>query len=903
MQSLFFFFLSIFTTFAPVKLDLKSFIETDSRIEVDEIDENKFVETDYLNANSKNGILWVQTEIPEDVSDDKLQFVFLGNEALHSAELYVQDENGHWNSAGRTGDSLKHLEKSAQGYHHIINLNGSKYRTDSRKTVKMRLKIDSPVSSLLTVCLMNIEEMHKVTSINNTVYVFLFGIFYIILFFIFYAKKIYKLSKTNSILFSCTLLLLLILQSERIIENYLTPAIFRGIHCYRLTLILICGIGASINRDLYNIYRSCFSNPQQWYKDFSNISVYFYVSALTLGVVQYALPVPYLFVSITNNAIIMLTFCLIIANTLLIIRFVPKPDMLMLFADNISFFLLITQISFYHFRFISPEKNVFKFFDNTPSCSTIIAAFILYFTSFYKFNRQLKTSLNALIEKKHTTDIYLLKKQKKNYILNNLMNNLSNPLQYLSSINKDIRDLIPASTSAEISKTISYTADFIKVITLLSEQKNDQEKIEIEQEPIDLGYITLESISENVSILRQNGCYVNVTENYRDGNYVYANKSILAITIRLILETVVRKALLKSNVQITSEYENFTYIFTAEFESEKLPSDFTKNYFSQESAQTDVADKLKNSWGTQLYVAKNIIEQLNGNLLVYATSSGIAIQLRIALKFYQPSEDITIPSNIDELENHENNTINDLKNNDSEKQSIFILEEDEILRNGCKRLLQNEYNISFFTHTDELFKAVDKIYPDLVFYSFSAPGTPLIQLLSENKKLISIPSIVTAKKISRKNTVQLLSMGISEIMIKPFPIDFLYYKANAIMKNRLMHREMIIKSITDTFRENFMSGSKSEASEKINVEKTLIEDAKKTFNRISDDIDFMAVLNSANLTTKETEIARLIADGKTDKEIASELGISTGTVAVHNKNLYKKLKIHSRAELIKKSGR
>ena len=65
----------------------------------------------------------------------------------------------------------------------------------------------------------------------------------------------------------------------------------------------------------------------------------------------------------------------------------------------------------------------------------------------------------------------------------------------------------------------------------------------------------------------------------------------------------------------------------------------------------------------------------------------------------------------------------------------------------------------------------------------------------------------------------------------------------------------------------------------------------------------MAILNSANLTSKEKEIARLIADGKTDKEIAAELNISTGTVAVHNKNLYKKLKIHSRAELIKKSGR
>ena len=117
-----------------------------------------------------------------------------------------------------------------------------------------------------------------------------------------------------------------------------------------------------------------------------------------------------------------------------------------------------------------------------------------------------------------------------------------------------------------------------------------------------------------------------------------------------------------------------------------------------------------------------------------------------------------------------------------------------------------------------------------------------------------------------------------------------------------MHREMIIKSITDSFRENFMTGSRITGSDKI-LERNFMEETKKTFNKVSDDFDFMAILNSANLTSKEKEIARLIADGKTDKEIAAELNISTGTVAVHNKNLYKKLKIHSRAELIKKSGR
>lgn len=61
-----------------------------------------------------------------------------------------------------------------------------------------------------------------------------------------------------------------------------------------------------------------------------------------------------------------------------------------------------------------------------------------------------------------------------------------------------------------------------------------------------------------------------------------------------------------------------------------------------------------------------------------------------------------------------------------------------------------------------------------------------------------------------------------------------------------------------------------------------------------------ALFISANLTKKEWDIAELIIQGKSDKEIASALDISTGTVAVHNKKIYKKLNVHSRAQLIEK---
>ena len=54
------------------------------------------------------------------------------------------------------------------------------------------------------------------------------------------------------------------------------------------------------------------------------------------------------------------------------------------------------------------------------------------------------------------------------------------------------------------------------------------------------------------------------------------------------------------------------------------------------------------------------------------------------------------------------------------------------------------------------------------------------------------------------------------------------------------------------------------------------------------------------LSSREKQIAELIISGKSDKDIAEELFISPGTVASHNKKIFKKLDVHSRVELMNK---
>lgn len=194
------------------------------------------------------------------------------------------------------------------------------------------------------------------------------------------------------------------------------------------------------------------------------------------------------------------------------------------------------------------------------------------------------------------------------------------------------------------------------------------------------------------------------------------------------------------------------------------------------------------------------------------------------------------------------------------KISVLLVDDHSLVRRGFRRILEDEPDIVVCGEAsdgEEAVKLARELNPEVIVMDCALPG---INGLQATRKILTL---LPAAKIL------MLSMHTEETWVHQA------LEAGA--------RGYILK--------NAMDLDLASAVRKIGAGETVLDPQVVKAASLKGERDY-------GLTERELEILQYIVDGKSNKEIASDLNLSTNTVAVHRANIMDALGLHKTAELV-----
>ena len=192
--------------------------------------------------------------------------------------------------------------------------------------------------------------------------------------------------------------------------------------------------------------------------------------------------------------------------------------------------------------------------------------------------------------------------------------------------------------------------------------------------------------------------------------------------------------------------------------------------------------------------------------------------------------------------------------------SVMLVDDHSLVRRGFRRMLEDESDIRVIGEAsdgEEAVKLARALKPEVIVMDCALPG---ISGLQATRKIL---------QLLPETLVLMLSMHTEETWVRQ-AID-----AGA--------RGYVLK--------NAMDLELSSAIRRIVKGETVLDGQLSKHQSLKGE-------RNSGLTPREVEILQLICDGKSNKEIATQLDLSVNTVAVHRANIMDALGIHKTAELV-----
>jgi two-component system nitrate/nitrite response regulator NarL len=198
---------------------------------------------------------------------------------------------------------------------------------------------------------------------------------------------------------------------------------------------------------------------------------------------------------------------------------------------------------------------------------------------------------------------------------------------------------------------------------------------------------------------------------------------------------------------------------------------------------------------------------------------------------------------------------------------LLLADDHPIVLNGLEQLLGLEEDFQVLgrcVHGQEVVPALLKLAPDILVLDIRMPGYDGFAVLREIRaRSIAVRVVILAATLTEEEFLDAIRLNVRGIVLK----------------------EMAPRLLGECIRKVYGGGQW--------LERTA---AGAALDRLAKREASQKELTGI-LTGRELEIARLIAGGLSNKDIALRLFISEGTVKTHLHRIYEKLAIHGRLEL------
>jgi DNA-binding response OmpR family regulator len=112
----------------------------------------------------------------------------------------------------------------------------------------------------------------------------------------------------------------------------------------------------------------------------------------------------------------------------------------------------------------------------------------------------------------------------------------------------------------------------------------------------------------------------------------------------------------------------------------------------------------------------------------------------------------------------------------------IVDDEPKILRFVSANLKSIGYDVTTVGSGEELFDKFDLISPDLILLDIMMPGQDGFEVLEKVRKFSSVPIIMLTARSNPKDKVQGLNVGADDYLTKPFSLDELFARVNAVLR-------------------------------------------------------------------------------------------------------------------------